>query len=202
MKKHFALAVLLAAAPFAASAGELSYTFVEGGYAKVKINDDFTGDPEADGGYVRGSFAVSPQVFLFGGVGQVSKGYGFDGVDVDIDVTQSEFGIGYHQAMGERVEFTADIAYLREELNLEVNRSESFNDDAKGGRVSVGLRGQMSERAEAWLKAGYVDGGDFDGAFAGTLGGQFKFNATWGLVGEVEVIEDSTRYLAGVRASF
>ena len=33
MKKQLALALLLAAAPFAASAGELSYTYVEGGYA-------------------------------------------------------------------------------------------------------------------------------------------------------------------------
>ena len=34
MKKHLALALALAIAPFAACAGELSYTYIEGGYAR------------------------------------------------------------------------------------------------------------------------------------------------------------------------
>ena len=52
------------------------------------------------------------------------------------------------------------------------------------------------------VKAGYLDGSNLSGSFVGDLGGQVKFNATWGLVGEIEVIEDVTRYSVGVRASF
>ena len=66
----------------------------------------------------------------------------------------------------------------------------------------MGLRGAPSPRTELWVKAGYLDGSNLSGSFVGDLGGQVKFNATWGLVGEIEVIEDVTRYSVGVRASF
>lgn len=202
MKKQFALALLLATTAFAASAGELNYTYVEGGYAKVHIDAADFNNPEGDGGFLRGSVAVGPQSYLFGSVGKVSNDFDVFGTKVDIDVNQSEIGMGYHQSMSERVDFIAELAYQRLEIKASVQGFGSESDDAKGGRISVGLRGQMSDRVEGWLKAGYLDGGDFEGAFAGTLGGQFKFNSTWGLVGEVEIIEDTTRYLAGVRASF
>ena len=39
-------------------------------------------------------------------------------------------------------------------------------------------------------------------SFIVTLGGQLAFTPAWGLVGEVEVIEDTTRFNVGIRASF
>ena len=77
-----------------------------------------------------------------------------------------------------------------------------INREAEGRNATVGLRGKPSARTELWVKGGYIDGSDFEGSFAGYLGGQVSFNRTWGLVGEVEVIEDTTRYSLGVRASF
>jgi hypothetical protein len=47
-----------------------------------------------------------------------------------------------------------------------------------------------------------MDGSDMDSTFVGNLGGQVSFNKTWGVVGEIQFIEDTTQYLAGVRASF
>jgi len=41
-----------------------------------------------------------------------------------------------------------------------------------------------------------------DGTWAGNVGGQINFTPMWGLVGEVQVIEDVTQYSAGIRASF
>lgn len=205
MIKQFALATVLAAAPLAAVASDLSYTYVEGGYAKLHIDEDDLGSPEGDGGYLRGSFAVNPQIHLFGGVGRVSETFGLASIgfdaELEVDVTRSEFGVGYHQAMGERVDFVAELSYLRLDIDTEI---EGFSEgaDTKGGRASLGLRGNASERVEGWVKVGYLDGGDFEGDFVGTLGGQFKFNQTWGVVGEVEIIDDNTQYLAGVRASF
>lgn len=107
--------------------------------------------------------------------------------------------------MGERVDFLAELSYLRQDIdlktslgNLSVNDSDSFT----GGKIAVGIRGAVSDNVEGWLKAGYLDGGDFDGSFVGTLGGQVKFNPTWGIVGEVEIIESESNYRVGVRASF
>ena len=207
MKKSLLLAALLAGTAFAANANEMSYTFVEAGYAKLKIDDSFLGDPEGDGGYLRGSFAIAPQVYLFGGYGEVSDDYGFESASIDATIDQTELGIGWHTPLGDNLDFTADIAYLRIEETLEVRGlgagvDGKYSDDAKGGRAALGLRGTPSPRTEAWIKAGYIDGGDFQGDWIGTLGGQVKFNPTWGLVGDIEVVDDSTRYFVGVRASF
>lgn len=208
MRKSFLLAAMLAGSAVAANAGanELSYTYVEAGYTQLNINDDLLADPEAAGGYLRGSYAIAPQVYVFGGYGSVSDDYGFQTVKLETTVDQAEVGIGYHMAFGERVDFTADIAYVRNEIEVELTAPgfprESGREDAKGGRASLGLRGTPSARTEAWIKAGYLDGGDFVGDWVGNLGGQIKFTQTWGLVGEVEAIDDLTRYFVGVRASF
>ena len=66
----------------------------------------------------------------------------------------------------------------------------------------MGVRRTPTARTEAWLKAGYLDGSDMDGTWVGTLGGQVKLSPTWGLVGEVQVVEDITQFSAGVRARF
>ncbi|MDI9237944.1 hypothetical protein QLQ15_03375 [Lysobacter sp. LF1] len=217
MTMRYLLAAALAAAPFAASAADdkgLSYTYVEGGYTQARAdnNDEFLGDFSADGGYLRGSFAVSPSFYVFGsyarGTDEDSIAIDFGGTRFDIDVedelTQAEAGIGYRMPMGEKVDFLAELAYLRldEEITASVDgESDSERTTANGGRFALGLRGG-SEHLEGWVKLGYVDGGDFAGDFIGTLGAQYKFNRTWGLVGEVEIVDELTRYTAGVRASF
>ncbi|RPE80236.1 outer membrane beta-barrel protein [Vulcaniibacterium tengchongense] len=203
MKRSILLAAALAAAPFAASAAEgVSYTYVEGGYAKIHYDERDLDNPEGDGGYIRGSVAISPSFNLFGSYAKVSEDYRLlDEYKLDVDLSRAEFGVGYRQEMGERLDFIAELAYQRLELEARLPGFGSGSDDAKGGRLAVGLRGGNA-RAEGWVKLGYLDGGDFEGDFVGTLGGQFKFNRTWGLVGEVEVVEDVTQYFAGVRASF
>ena len=70
-------------------------------------------------------------------------------------------------------------------------------------RATMGLRGKPSRMTEAWIKAGYMDGGnEFKGTWVGTVGGQINFTRTWGLVGEISGYRDVTQYSAGVRASF
>jgi len=217
MKKRFVLAAMLAAAPFVASAAGngLSYTYVEGGYAQAKINENFDdfGDVDASGGYLKGSFEFSPSFYLFGTYAKASDDETIEPIDgltvrLEDDFTQAEGGVGYHMAWGENVDFIAEAAYVSLERDVTVTArfqgesdSDSATIDQHGGRAALGVRGG-NERAEGWFKVGYLGGSDFDGNFIGTLGGQYKFNPTWGLVGEVEVIDDITRYTAGVRASF
>lgn len=206
MRKTLILAALLAATPFVASADEMSYTYVEGGWTQVQINDDFLDDPKGDGGYIRGSFAIAPQVHVFGGYSTVSKSYSAAGARLKVDLAQPELGIGYHMNMSERVDFTADIAAVRVNAKVKISGLPGFNgtgkDHSTAGRATVGVRGKPSARTEAWLKAGVMDGSDMDSTFVGNLGGQVSFNKTWGVVGEIQFIEDTTQYVAGVRASF
>jgi hypothetical protein len=217
MKKRFVLAAMLAAAPFAASAADngLSYTYIEGGYNQSRIDhdDEFLGDFDADGGYLRGSFGISNSVYLFGGY---ASGEDSDSVSIDLggdepyeakvddELTTTEFGVGFHSTMGERVDFIGELAYFRMEEDFEIRDSEgTFTDKGhvNGGRASVGIRGG-NERLEGWAKVGYLDASDFSGNFVGGVGGQYKFNQTWGIVGEVEVFDELSRYMVGVRASF
>ena len=202
-------AALLAALPFAASAAEgVSYTYVEAGWNQVEVDDDWLGNPDGDGGYLRGSFAIAENVHLFGGYSVVSTSYRYAPARVKYEVAQPEFGIGYHQEFTERLDFTADLAWMRLEAKTRISGTGdaelngTYKDHVNGGRATVGLRGKPSARTELWARAGYIDGSDVEGSFAGYLGGQVAFNRTWGLVGEVEVIEDATRYSVGVRASF
>lgn len=210
MKKHIALALALALAPFAASADALSYTFVEGGYTKLHAEDEFFDNPEADGAFARGSFDLGSGINVFGGLSRVSDEFDLGpGFTLDLDVTQYELGLGYHQSMSERVDFIAEAAYVRVDLDADVPQvpGSAASEDAKGGRVALGVRGAMSDAVEGWVKANYYDGGDFEGGFTGVAGVLFKFNPTWGLVGEIEhgelaLSDEDTRYNVGVRASF
>jgi hypothetical protein len=200
MKTQFALALLLAVAPLAASAGELSYTYVEAGIAQVDVDiDEFASSVDFDGFQLRGSVAVSDAFYLFGGHGSTNN----DDAGLDIDFSESQFGVGYHFGLSERADLLAELGAVRQEIDFDGIGSV----EADGGRASVGVRALLSDNFEGWVKASYSDGGDFDGGFSGLVGAQWKFNPTWGLIGEIESGEldeqaDLTKYLVGVRASF
>jgi opacity protein-like surface antigen len=209
MRKIFLAAALLAAAPLSASAAEsMSYTYVEGGWTQQQISAPGS-NPKLDGAYIRGSFAIADQVNVFGGYSSTSKTYHLEDsigeYRIKNTIDQPELGIGYHMPMTDRVDFTADIAWMR--INNEVKFDDGVTTDSakihtNAGRGSLGVRGKPSRRTEAWLKAGYIDGSDMDGVWIGTLGGQVSFTRTWGMVGEVQYYDDVTQYSVGVRASF
>jgi len=147
-------------------------------------------------------------VYVFGGYERANKDFNLGGGFVlEGTLQQATLGIGYRQEMTERVDFTADISVLRtkveSDLRLRGRSLDDSSDSSNLGFANLGLRGKPSPRTEAWIKAGYIDGSDVDeGEFVGTLGGQVNFTPTWGLVGEVQFIDDANQYKVGVRASF
>ncbi|MBO1747981.1 hypothetical protein LMF57_02950 [Stenotrophomonas sp. SI-NJAU-1] len=207
MRKILIVATLLAAAPFSASADALSYTYVEGGWTQVKVDDNNLDDPKVDGGYVRGSFALAEQVHVFGGWSRTSKTYRYTDGSLKLELDQPELGIGYHMPWSDRVDYTADIAWVRQSAEVTDRYdglgTDRFKDHTNLVRATMGVRGKPSRMTEAWIKAGYMDGGnEFKGTWVGTVGGQINFTETWGLVGEISGYRDVTQYSAGVRASF
>lgn len=209
MRKMLVLAAaLLAAAPLAASADALSYTYVEGGWTQLQISQPGS-NPKLDGAYIRGSFAIAEQVNVFGGYSTVSKTYHLEDIDGEYrlknTIEQPELGIGYHMPISDRLDLTTDIAWQRINNKVKVDdgvASARAENHTNAGRATIGVRGKPSRMTEAWAKAGYIDGSDMDGVWIGTLGGQVNFTKTWGLVGEVQYFDDITQYSAGVRASF
>ncbi|PSM14714.1 hypothetical protein [Stenotrophomonas maltophilia] len=206
MRKILIVAALLAAAPFTASADALSYTYVEGGWTQVKVDDNALDDPKVDGGYLRGSVALAEQVYVFGGWSRTSKTRHYGEDSLKLELNQPELGIGYHMPWTDRVDFTADAAWVRQnaESTLRYDGVRYHGKDHTNlGRVTMGIRGKPSRMTEAWAKAGYMDGGNnFKGTWVGTVGGQINFTKTWGLVGEISGYRDVTQYSVGVRASF
>ena len=162
------------------SASDLSYSYVELDYINV--------DGDADGLGLRGSLGFGDSNFY--GLA------GYSTVEIDntsIDVDAYEIGVGYYHPASDKADMIAELAYQ----NVEV-----LNFNADGYRVSGGFRGQLADNFEGLVKLNYVDGSDFNGDFTGTLGAQFKFNATWGITGEVEFADGGQSYLVGARASF
>jgi len=156
---------------------------------------------------VRGSIALAEQVHVFGGWNYGSKSYDYDYGSMKLKLNQPELGIGYHMPFSDRVDYTADIAWVRQQAEITVKDVDygrfTVKDHTNLVRATMGLRGKPSRMTEAWIKAGYMDGGnEFKGTWVGTVGGQINFTRTWGLVGEISGYRDVTQYSAGVRASF
>ncbi|MBA2238020.1 MAG: Ax21 family protein [Lysobacter sp.] len=191
MKRSLLALTLLAALPFAATAAEgLSYTYVEAGYAAT--DTDF-GD--ADGFAINGSAAVAPNFHVFGGYnGQETDdfdigGTRFPGVDVD----QWRVGVGYNHAVAPNTDLLTRVAY---------ERAEVVNESFDGYSVEAGVRSALTPMLEGYALAGYEDGSDFDGDFYGRVGGQVKFNQTWGVSGDVKFADGDTQYFIGPRITF
>jgi hypothetical protein len=214
MKKQLVLALALAVAPIAASAGELSYSYIEAGYAQLnqELPDvDLGGgmvaeidDIEASGFQVSGSVEVGPSFYLFGGYKAGNDDVtvnvpGFGSGSADIDLTQFNAGVGYHYSLSERSDLITELSYIGTEADAD---DEDASADADDARIAVGVRGLMTDSFEGWIKGNYTDGDAYDGEFSATVGAQYKFNQTWGIVGEAEFGDSASQFMVGVRASF
>jgi len=209
MKKQFALAIALAAASFGALAGELSYNYIEGGYVRTDINN--LGD--GDGFAVNGSVALGEQFHLFGGYSMQDASE--SGVNIDLDAFR--IGAGWNHALGDRVDFIARAAYEHSEADASVAGFGSIDGETDGYSIEAGFRGltSLDGDIEGWILGGFADTNDVDvggvslqideeedDQFYGRVGGQVKFNPTWGIVAEGMFAEDSHQLFVGVRASF
>lgn len=177
----FALAIA-AALPLSVQSKELSYTYLEADYANLENNTDGWG--------VRGSVNFGDSgVYGLGSFGWLHADTGLG----DFDIRTDEFGVGYHHALSDKADLIGELAYQNADYG-------SLNID--GLRSSIGVRGALAERVEGFVKANYYDLSDYSGDVSGTIGGQFKFNDTWGATAEAELGDGDQSLLVGVRASF
>lgn len=213
MRNSHVAAALLALAPLGAHAATPpNYSYAEAGYTHLDADANEAGSLKLNGGYVRGAWAFSDSLQVFGSYALASESATAGAVSGEIDSDELTIGAGWQMSLSERVHFTTDLAYVRltqketirgfsADSGLDVLNG-SWDTTADAGRLTLGLIGKPSARTEAWIKAGVLDGQRMDGQFVGTLGGQFRFTPTWGVVSQIEWIGDHTRYTTGVRASF
>lgn len=204
MKYSLLALTLLAALPLAASAQELNYNFVEGGYAATNLDSD-DGDLDADGVGVNASFALSPNFHLFGGFNtQESDDFDFLGSRVETDVDQWRAGIGYNLAIADNTDLIARAAYEKFEVDDVTVGGQRFDiDDGDDGySAEVGVRSALTANLEGYALAGYQDFGDDADDFYGRLGAQVKFNPNWGISGDVKFADGDTEWFVGPRFSW
>lgn len=207
MKRSLFALALAAALPFSAQAADLSYSYVEADYVNF--------DNDADGWGLRGSFNFGASNFY--GLASYSN-VNFDDDSSDFDLDSFEIGAGYHYSLSDKADLIAELAY--QNLSFDNDSADDFDGgETDGFRLSAGFRGALAPKFEGMIKLNYIDSmdddsndtssldGDDNGDFSLTLGGQIKFNPTWGLVGEVNFADggddsSDTSYLLGLRASF
>jgi hypothetical protein len=211
MKKQLAVALALAAAPFAASAGGHSYTYIEAGYAQLDQELPAPAgfeidDIEAGGFYLAGSAAIAPSIHVFGAYRQgdddvgISLPVGGEIASAGVDMSQGVLGFGWHHDLRERTDLVSELSWLR--TKIDVKNDQEGADEGDDVRVAVGVRHLIADNVEVWIKGNYTDGDVYDGAFSASGGVQYKLTRNWGLVAEAEGGGDTAMFGVGVRASF
>lgn len=182
MKKTLLIALLAAALPMgSALASEKSYTFVEGGYAKV------SGD--ADGLYVRGNYAFGTSgVYLTGEYANVEVD------NTNFDVKNYELGLGYAYTLNNRFDLIGEVARARTSTDFGA---------ANGYRGSIGTRFDITRNFEGLAQLNHYNGIDYVADNSATVKARYKFGTNWGVDGGVEFDNDNNEiYKIGVSASF
>lgn len=200
MKKSLLALALLATVPFAASAADgINYNYAQGGYAHLNGDQDV----KADGFTLEGSVAVAPNWHIFAGTQQLKD------KDYDIGVDEWKIGAGFNTPISANTDFVARAAYQK----LSTDDSDFGNGivisgaDLDGYSVEAGVRSALTPQSEGYAMAGYEKYSDNDGyegpkGAYGRLGGQVKFNANWGVFGDVKFGDGDATWSVGPRISW
>jgi hypothetical protein len=179
--------LMLAAAPLAAEAEDMSYSYVDLAY----VETDFDGiGPSADGFALRGSVGFAENWLAFVEYADQSVA----GIDLDTIAV----GFGGHYGLAENVDLVGRLGYFQVELDA----GAGLDADDDGYLFDLGLRGRIGGAVELEGGVRYTDLDDGGDDTALVIGGRFHFNRTWALGAELQSGDDLETILAYVRASF
>ena len=184
--------LVLAAAPLAALAEDMSYSFVDLAYVETEI--DGAGQ-SPDGFVLRGSVGFAVNWFAFAEYSAQSV----SGVDLDAFAV----GVGGHYSLAENLDLVGRIGWTESEVSF-----GPFDFDDDGYLIDAGLRGRVGDSVELEGGARYADFSDAGDSTALYVGGRFHFNDTWALGAEYQDgaefqgVADTSAILVYVRASF
>jgi len=179
--------LLLAATPLAAMAEDMSYSYVDLGYAQT---DADVAGPSADGFGLRGSIGFAENWFAFADYAAESV----QGIDIDT----ISVGIGGHYGLTESLDLVGRVGYF--EFNVDFGGGLNGDDD--GYLLDAGLRGRVGDAVELEGGLRYTDLSELGDDTALFVGGRFHFNKTWALGADYSSGDDVSSIFAYVRASF
>ncbi len=187
MMKKGCAALLCAALPCVAMADEPRYTYVEGGYQYIDL-DDF--DVDGDGLGLGGSFGITDRVHL-------AARYSDLDLDRGLDATSFNLGIGGNLPLEQSLHLVGEIGYASAEIDTPFG---DFDDD--GYYLSGGLRWMVAPNVELSGLVDYVDLDDSGDDTSLTLGGLYHITPDFAVGASVDFSDDATGYNLGVRYYF
>lgn len=145
----FGTLAALTACTAIAEESKLSYTYVGLGYQTGEVLDeDFSGFG------IAGSAALNESLYLIGAYSSLSSddqldvGFGAD----DVDVTQLNFGVGFHTPINTSLDFFTDLSFAKAEIEY-----LSASEDGNGYLINAGLRGKPTDNFEFGASINYAD---------------------------------------------
>jgi hypothetical protein len=193
MKRSLIALALAAVLPLSAQAGEIGYSYVEGGYNRSSIDSI-----HATGYFLDGSVAFNEDFYGIASYRKVTN----DDFGIDVSLDETALALGYRRGVSDKTDFIAEAGYLR----IGADASGLGSDSADGYRVAAGFRGMLAPKFEGNIKAYYTKVSDSDGEFGARVGGVYHVNQTWGIVASYDHTkldgENLNTWGLGVRASF
>jgi hypothetical protein len=156
MRKYVAFGVIAAMALGAqtAAAEGFSYNLIEGSYSTGDV-----GPTDVDGFGIKGSWALAPSIFVFGGLQNLDA----EGPGGSLD--SLNLGVGMNWALSDNADLFGGVSYER----LDAGPAES------GFGVQAGVRGRVGNNLELNASVKYADVGDFGDSFTYGVGGRWYF---------------------------
>lgn len=188
--------LMLAAAPVAVQAEDMSYSYIDLNWVNLDADVDAFGVSEsADGIGVSGSIGFGENFFGFVDYRTVEG----DILGTDFDIDQTSVGLGGHYGISDKADLVGRIGYT--ELDASVSGFGSA--DADGFLVSIGLRGQLTDSFELEGHVIHTDLGDEGGddtSFA--VGGRYFFTQSFAVDAGYEMGDDLDIWHVGIRFAF
>jgi hypothetical protein len=181
------LLAALTVLPLAAAADGFEYTYVEAGYINSEIEAGAF-DVDGDGLGLKGSYALNDTLHAF-------AGYSTQDLDLGVDTSWLDIGMGGHWALQQNMDFVAELAWVNAEVDTPFG---SVDEDGFG--LGAGLRFRPRDRVELQGTVNYVDLDGSDTSLA--LSGRYYLWSTFALGGGLEINDDDTAWSLGVRAEF
>ena len=175
----------LAAAPIAAQAEDMSYSFIDLGYSELNLD----GGPTGDGFGARGSIGFAENFFGF--ADYLSQD--FSGLDLDI----YSIGLGGRMEIAESVDLVGKFGYLK----ADVSTVEGSGDES-GYLASAGVRARPASPFELEGNVIYRDFGSGADDTAVAVAARYFFTDMFAIGAEYEMSDDQDVWFAGVRLSF
>jgi hypothetical protein len=168
-----------------AQAGDLSYSYAEGGFGVV----DFDAiSEEGDGFFLGGSLGFGTNWLGFVEYGMSS----FDAAGAEADVDELQLGFGSHFPLSDGLDFVGRLAYVDQSVEVSTPFG-SASADENGYMLSAGLRGMAVDRLDLMGAIEYVDVGESDDTGL-ALRGLYQFTDMFSLGARIDMSDDVTQY--------